>query len=96
MLTRYPNMDSVHNLSTSHDLNVMNHSNQYMVAGIKQKYEELRGQHQKVLAELTAVKGTDQMKKLEEIGIYCRALQESNKRLGIGLQIAQNKLAAFE
>lgn len=43
MLTRYPNMDSVHNLSTSHDLNVMNHSNQYMVAGIKQKYEELRG-----------------------------------------------------
>lgn len=57
------------------------HSTEYMIAGIKQKYQELKTEHQKSLAEVAKYKNIDSMRKLQEISVYCMTLEESNKKL---------------
>lgn len=70
-------------------------SSEYLIAGIKYKYEQLREEHQKVLAELQGIKKIDAIKRLEEISIYCKVLEENNIKLGQGLRVFKAKLQAY-
>lgn len=71
-------------------------SSEYMIAGIKQKYEELKNEHQRVLRELEKYKNVDSVQKLQELSIYCMALEENNRKLADGLSSCKFKLAAYE
>lgn len=91
-------MDSINNNNNSNNNVSVNGicSSEYLIAGIKQKYQQLREEHENVLAELERIKKIDAIKRLEEISIYCKVLEENNIKLGQGLKVFKAKLQAYQ